>query len=150
MSCCSVALHSVWTGIPPSTSLSAVLPFVESIVFSYVYFHGELLYHSLTLCDINTVHISWHRNGFKMLPLNQSRRKLFILLSLHLLVLVILYRVHTGRKPKTFWSWWFLAQPALLSQMMCSAPTAQNPVALQRLPLHAYLTMHQKSFLAKL
>lgn len=34
--------------------------------------------------------------------------------------------------------------------MMCNAPTAQSPVALQRLPLHAYLTMHQKSFLAKL
>lgn len=115
-----------------------------------MYFHGELLFHSFTLCDINTVQTSRHRNGFKMLPLNQSRRKLFILLSLHLLVLVILYRVHTGRKPKTFLSWWFLAQPALLSQMMCSAPTAQNPVALQRLPLHAYLTTHQKSFLAKL
>lgn len=34
--------------------------------------------------------------------------------------------------------------------MMCNVPTAQSPVALQRSLLHAYLTMHRKSFLAKL
>lgn len=66
------------------------------------------------------------------------------------LFLVFFYRAHTGRRPKTFWSWWCLAQPASLFQMTCSVPTARSLVALQKLLLRAFLTTPPKSCLEKL
>lgn len=63
--------------------------------------------------------------------------------------LFILCRAYIGRRLKTFWSWWCLAQPALLSQMMCSALIAQNRVALQKLPLLVYSTTLLRSFLER-
>lgn len=62
----------------------------------------------------------------------------------------VFYRAHIGRRLKTFWSWWCLAQPALLSQTTFSAPTAQNRVALLKLPLHAFSIMLPRSCLERL
>lgn len=62
----------------------------------------------------------------------------------------VFYRAHIGRRPKTFWSWWCLAQPALLFQTMFSALIAQNRVALQKLPLHAFLITLPRSCLERL
>lgn len=67
-----------------------------------------------------------------------------------IIIILCFYRAHTGRRPKTFWSWWCLAQPALLFQTMCSALIAQNHAALQKLLLRAFSTTPQRSCLAKL
>lgn len=67
----------------------------------------------------------------------------------HYISVFVFYRAHIGRRPKTFWSWWCLAQPALLFQTMFNALIAQNHVALQKLPLHAFSITLPKSCLER-
>lgn len=60
------------------------------------------------------------------------------------------YRAHIGKRPKTFWSWLYPVQPALLFQKMCNAPTVLSPAAHQKLPSRAYSTTLPKSCLGRL
>jgi len=60
-------------------------------------------------------------------------------------VSVCCHRARTGRRPKTFWSWWCPAQRVWWFLMRCSAPTAQSLPAPRRSLSPAYSTTHLKS-----
>lgn len=113
-----------------------------------------------TLCKVQMASEIEHIAAVSRGGFNHLKRKVSICIQqkhpcsliVHNRVFVIwcFYRAHTGRRPKTFWSWWCLARPASLFQTTCSVPTARSLVALPKLLLRAFLTTPPKSCLEKL